>query len=144
VSEGKLRLAIVLLALAGTAVASYLTYARYWDTQIVCTTGGCETVQHSRYAELAGVPVAVLGIVFYLSLLATAAARGPVAAAAGAVLALGGALFAGYLLVLQVAVIDAVCQWCVASDAVIAAAAVFAVLRLQRSGEPSPQVREST
>lgn len=143
-SEGRLRLAIALLALAGAGVASYLAYVRYSGTQIVCATGGCETVQHSHYSEIAGVPVAALGIVLYLSLLATAAVRGQAAAAAGAVLALGGALFGAYLLILQLAVIDAVCQWCVASDTLVAAAAVFAVLRLQRSGESAPSVREST
>jgi uncharacterized membrane protein len=144
VSEGKLRLAIAMLALAGAVVVSYLAYVRYSGTQIACATGGCETVQRSRYAELAGVPVAVLGVVFYLALLATAAARGPAAAAAGAVLTLGGALFGGYLVILQVVVIDAVCQWCLASDTLVAAAAVFAVLRLQRAAPPASQVREST
>jgi len=144
VSESRLRLAIAALALAGAAVAAYLTYARYSGTQIVCATGGCETVQRSRYTELAGIPVAVLGIVLYLSLVATAAARGPIAAAGGALLALGGALFGGYLLIVQMVVIDAVCQWCVASDLLVAAVAVLAVLRLQRSGEPMPRIREST
>ena len=142
-SEGRLRLAIAALALAGAAVASYLTFVRYSGTQIVCATGGCETVQRSRYAELAGLPVAVLGILLYVLILATAAVSGPGAAAAGAVLALGGALFAGYLLVVQVAVIHAVCQWCVASDVLVIALAVLVILRLRRA-EPWPRVREST
>jgi hypothetical protein len=42
------------LALAGAAVAAYLVYARYAGTQLACTTGGCETVQHSKYAKAAG------------------------------------------------------------------------------------------
>ena len=55
-TDGRLRAAIGLVALAGAAVAAYLVYARYTHTQIACTTGGCETVQHSKYARLAGVP----------------------------------------------------------------------------------------
>ena len=141
-SEGRLRLALALLALTGAAVASYLVYARYSGTRIACATGGCETVQHSRSAELAGVPVAVLGLVLYLALVLCALARGA-AAAAGAALALAGLLFAGYLLVVQLAVIDAVCQWCVASDVILAAIAVLAVVRLRRV-EHLPPVREST
>ena len=63
VSDRRLRGAIAMLALAGAAVAAYLVYARYTGTRLACTTGGCETVQHSKYAKAAGVPVAVLGLV---------------------------------------------------------------------------------
>src|SRR4029077_13031314 len=58
----RLRAAIAGLALAGAAVAGYLVYARYTHTQLACTTGGCETVQHSKYAKAAGIPVALLGL----------------------------------------------------------------------------------
>ena len=46
--------------LAGLGIAGYLTYTRYSGAPIVCATGGCETVQHSRYAVVAGIPVAVM------------------------------------------------------------------------------------
>jgi len=142
VSEGRLRVAIAVLAFAGAAIASYLAYARYAGAPIVCATGGCETVQRSRYSELAGVPVAVLGLALFLSLLGTVCVRGTVAAAVGAGLATAGALFAAYLLALQVAVIGAVCQWCVASDAIVAAVAVLTALRLGTMAPPL--LREST
>ena len=51
---------------------------------------GCETVQSSRYAETAGVPVALLGLAAYGALFATAFASGRSAAAVGAVVALTG------------------------------------------------------
>ena len=54
-TEGRLRAAIAILALAGAAVAAYLVYARYTGTRLACTTGGCETVQHSKYAKAAGI-----------------------------------------------------------------------------------------
>ena len=55
-SERGLRAAVALLALAGAGIAAYLTYAWYAEAAIACTTGGCETVQSSSYAKLAGIP----------------------------------------------------------------------------------------
>jgi uncharacterized membrane protein len=137
VNERRLRAAIALVALAGAAVAAYLVYARYTHTQIACTTGGCETVQHSRYAKLAGVPVAVLGLAAYLAVFATALSARVEAAAIGAAIALGGLAFAIYLIVIQVAVIDAICQWCLASDAILLVLAVLCCERLRRlAGSP--------
>jgi uncharacterized membrane protein len=138
VTDRALRLAIGVLAIAGIAIAGYLTYARYANVELICSTGGCETVQRSRYSVVAGVPVAVLGLIGYAVLLATAALPQAWAVAVGAAAALAGLVFAAYLLVLQLFVIDAVCQWCVASDVVLAVIAVLAVLRLRRASFSSP------
>jgi uncharacterized membrane protein len=135
VTETRLRAAIALLALAGAAVAAYLVYARYSGTQVACTTGGCETVQHSKYAKAAGIPVAVLGLGAYLAVFATALSRRIEAAAIGAAIVFAGLAFAIYLIVIQVAVIDAICQWCLASDAILAVLAVLSAERLRRLAE---------
>ena len=132
VTARRLRVAIGLLALAGAAVTAYLVYTRYTGTRLACTTGGCETVQHSKYAKAAGVPVAVLGFVAYLAVFATALSTRIEAAGVGAAIALGGLAFGIYLIVVQVAVIDAICQWCLASDAILAMLAVLTVERLRR------------
>ena len=132
-TDRRLRLAVGILSAAGAAVAGYLTYARYTDTTLVCATGGCETVQRSDYALLAGIPVALLGLGAYLILLGTALSASELARVVGAVVAVSGTLFAAYLLYAQIVVIDAVCQWCVASDVLIALLAVACSLRL-RSG----------
>jgi len=129
VTEARLRAAIGALALAGLGIAAYLTYTRYSGTQIACATGGCETVQHSRYAVIAGVPVAVLGLVAYAGLLVTVLARGAAAAAVGFGLAAGGVVFSAYLLVAQLALIHAICQWCVASDVIVSVLAIAAWAR---------------
>jgi uncharacterized membrane protein len=133
VSDRSLRVAIGALALAGLGVAGYLTYARYAHVELICSTGGCETVQRSRYAVVAGVPVAVLGLVGYGVLLVTAALPHAWAAVLGAGAALTGLAFAAYLLVVQLVVVDAICQWCVASDVILAALAALAVVRLRRT-----------
>jgi uncharacterized membrane protein len=138
VSDRALRIAIGALAVAGIAIAGYLTYARYSDVELICSTGGCETVQRSRYSVVAGVPVAVLGLGGYVFLLVTAWLRQAWAVVAAAAAALAGFVFGAYLFVLQVAVIDAVCQWCVASDVALTAIAVLAVLRLRRASFSPP------
>ncbi|HZO63252.1 MAG TPA: vitamin K epoxide reductase family protein [Gaiellaceae bacterium] len=131
-TDGRLRAAIALLALAGAAISAYLVYTRYTGTRIACTTGGCETVQHSKYAKLAGVPVAALGLAAYLTVAATALSARVEAAAIGAAVVLGGFAFGVYLIVIQVAVIDAICQWCMASDGILALLAVLSAVRLRR------------
>jgi uncharacterized membrane protein len=132
VTDRRLRIAIALLALAGAAIAAYLVYARYTGTRIACATGGCETVQHSKYAKVGGIPVAVLGLVAYLAMLATALSRRLEAAVVAAAIVLAGLVFGVYLIVIQVAVIDAVCQWCLASDGVLAVLAILCAERLRR------------
>jgi uncharacterized membrane protein len=132
-TDRSLRGAIGLLALAGAAIAAYLVYARYTGTRLACATGGCETVQHSSYAKAAGIPVSVLGLIAYLAVFATALSARVEAAAVGAATVLGGLAFGVYLVVVQVAVIHAVCQWCLASDAVLAVLAVACAERLRRA-----------
>jgi uncharacterized membrane protein len=133
VSERSLRVAVALLALAGLGIAAYLTYARYAHATIACTTGGCETVQSSDYAEVLGIPVAVLGLVGYAAILVTAFLPGESARLAGAALALGGLVFSVYLIFVQIFPIGAFCVWCLASDLVMVLLAVAAVLRLRRA-----------
>jgi uncharacterized membrane protein len=125
-----LRGAIAAGAAVGAAVAAYLTVVHYTHTSPICTSGGCEKVQHSSYAELAGVPVALLGLVAYVALIGTAAVRGVNAALAGTVLALTGAAFSGYLLWAQLARIHALCQWCVGNDVIAGVVAVLCIFRL--------------
>lgn len=128
----RLRAAIAALALIGLGIAVYLTTVHYAHVAPICSTGGCETVQKSKYAELAGIPVALLGAIGYVLILATALIRGVNAALAGAALALVGVAFSGYLLWAQLGPIDAICQWCLASDAIMLALAVLTVARALR------------
>lgn len=139
-SDRLLRSAIAALAVGGAAVSGYLIWARYRGAEVVCSTGGCETVQSSSYAEVLGVPVAVLGLAGYVLIGATALAGGPLASAVGASAALAAAAFSSYLLVVQLTVIDAVCDWCLASDAITTVLAAGTLFRLRWSltGNPQP------
>jgi uncharacterized membrane protein len=126
----KLRAVIAGAAVVGGAIAAYLTVVHYSHISPICTSGGCEKVQQSSYAKAGGIPVAVLGLVAYVCVLLTAVVRGVPAALAGAVIALAGTAFSGYLLWAQLARIHAICQWCVGNDVVITVIAILCVARV--------------
>jgi uncharacterized membrane protein len=133
VSDRLLRIGAAAVALAGLGIAGYLSWARYADTSVICVAGGgCEKVQSSDYAELFGIPVAVLGLGAYAVVLALIAWDTPLARLGAASVALFGMLFSAYLLAVQAFVIEAFCIWCVVNDALIAPAlAVLTALRLR-------------
>jgi uncharacterized membrane protein len=133
VSDSRLRLGAGIVALAGLAIAGYLTWVHFDDAALLCVAGGgCETVQESEYAEIVGLPVALLGLVAYAVVLGLIVWDSANARLGAATLALVGLVFSLYLLALQLFVIDAVCAWCLANDVVIAPLlAVLTALRLR-------------
>jgi uncharacterized membrane protein len=133
----RLRVAIAAACTVGLGIAAYLTYVHYAHTAPVCTTGGCETVQKSKYAELGGVPVALLGLVMYVVLLGTTAVRGLTAAFASVLAALVGVAFSGYLLWAQLGPIGAICQWCLGNDVTISVVSVLCVTRMLTEPDPA-------
>jgi uncharacterized membrane protein len=132
----RLRATIAGAAVIGGAIAAYLTYVHYAHTAPICVNGGCETVQKSKYAELDGVPVALLGLIAYVALIATTLVRGILPVFASVLIAFVGVAFSGYLLWAQVGPIGAICQWCIGNDVVIAVVAVLCVVRMLT--EPTP------
>jgi uncharacterized membrane protein len=127
VTDRLLRGAVALLALVGSGIAGYLTYTHFRGFAPVCLTSGCEVVQNSRWSELLGIPIALLGLLAYLSIFASALVRHPLArtyAATGALAALG---FNIYLLYIQAHEIGRYCTWCVSNEIVSALLAPVAV-----------------
>ena len=72
-------------------------------------------MQDSKYAVLAGIPVAVLGLAAWIAALALTVWNSELARTLTAALALGALAFAAYLVILQLFVIDAICVWCMAT-----------------------------
>jgi uncharacterized membrane protein len=62
---------MTVLTVLGIGLASYLTYIHYAGIKPLCGTngGGCEIVQTSQYSKLAGVPVALIGLLGYIAIL---------------------------------------------------------------------------
>jgi uncharacterized membrane protein len=119
-TERGLRGAALVLAIAGIGIASYLVYVHYSGAEPICSIShGCETVQKSHYAKLAGIPVALLGLLGYVAILVTLFVRGDAGRVAGAGAAFVGLGFSGWLTYLEAERIHAWCQWCVGSAVVM-------------------------
>lgn len=127
ISERRLlTLSWVLVAL-GLAVSGYLSYVKLADAPMICLEGAfqCDAIQQSVYAELAGFPVAVLGLLSYvaLALLLFFQKRIEFLRENGIALLLGLVFFAWlysmYLVYIQAFVLQAWCQWCVIHEIII-------------------------
>jgi uncharacterized membrane protein len=149
-SEVTLQRVAAAVAAIGIGVATYITIADSGGGAPACLAGGggCETVASSAYSHLFGVNVAVFGIAGYVLLLAAALLRGDGARIAGFGMALAGFGFSAYLTYLELFTIEAICQWCVTSAALMT---LLLALNLTRAfgylGKPSdgrPQWTETT
>jgi uncharacterized membrane protein len=116
-TEATLRRIIAFVAALGIGVATYITIADSGGGAPACLAGGggCETVANSSYSHIAGVNIAIFGIVGYVVLLGTAFIVSDLARFVGFATALGGFGFSVYLTYLEIFKIEAICQWCVAS-----------------------------
>ena len=135
--SGRLRTVAIALSVLGLGIAGYLTYVHYAGVAPVCEIAhGCEKVQTSQWSKVAGVPVALLGLLGYAGILVATLLRGETAATAAAGGALVGAGFSAYLTYREVFTIHAICIWCVASAVLMVALAVVTTARLVRA-EPA-------
>jgi uncharacterized membrane protein len=126
-----MRRASMLVAIAGLAIAGYLTVVHYAGGEPVCAIAhGCAIVQKSSYSQLAGVPVAVLGLLGYVAILAALARDGEQGRTAAAFLSLAGFGFSLWLTYVEVARLDAICIWCVASAICMTLLAGLSAVRL--------------
>jgi uncharacterized membrane protein len=129
-----LRFVIGALAVLGLLISGYLSWVHYAGVAPVCIggSGGCQSVQASSYATIFGVPVAALGLVSYSGLLLAALLRGEAGVYLGLLVALVGTLFSIYLTYLEVFVIHAICEWCVASAALMVGALICSAFEAWR------------
>jgi uncharacterized membrane protein len=140
------RQAIVLLALVGLLVATYLWLYKIGVLgELQCGTGSCEAVQASRYAELLGIPVAFYGVAGYAALmgLGLAALQPRFAAdrrvsALLATLATLGFAFTLYLTAIELFVLHEICRWCVVSAVIVTAIWVLSIVGLRHPAAPTP------
>ncbi len=132
------RLSIV-LAVLGLLVAVYMTIFKLTDNQTMCLgNGGCSVVNNSVYSEVYGIPVAVVGALGYAAILLILTqsrrwaflSRNATLVAFG--LCLAGFLFTAYLIYVEIALIHALCPFCLASQAIMTLLFAVAVVRLVR------------
>jgi uncharacterized membrane protein len=137
-SDRTTRITMIVLATLGLGVASYLTYTHYTNTVVLCSLShGCETVQHSVYANLVGIPVALIGLVGYIlilgSLLAPSSETTRLATMTFTMIGFG---FSAYLTYREIFSIEAICQWCVSSAILMTLLVCLAVWRFLRGEAP--------
>lgn len=151
-TEATLRRIIAFVAALGIGVATYITIADSGGGAPTCLAGGggCETVANSSYSHIAGVNVAVFGIVGYVVLLISALFANDLARFGGFAVALGGFGFSVYLTYLELFKIEAICQWCVASAVLMTILFLLNATRLigyagsDRAGAPGQLQTENT
>lgn len=120
------RVLALVLAVVGLAIATYLTLYKYGIVgTLACGTGQCEVVQTSRWSTLLGFPVAAWGAAYYAVVLGIAIAGVRARYATSRALSLllvvvtgAGLLFSAWLTYLELAVIHAICRYCVGSAVV--------------------------
>jgi uncharacterized membrane protein len=122
------------LAVLGALISAYLTWTHFAGLTPVCSGSGegCETVQSSRYASILGMPVALLGLIAYGGLIFSAVLWREAGLYLGFLISLVGTLFSAYLTYLEIFVIGALCQWCLASAAIMVAALICTALTTRR------------
>lgn len=111
---------IVIVAFLGFLDATYLTVQHYMNTVPPCSaTQGCERVLTSQYATVAGIPVALGGVLYYLAVFVLAfwmmmnGLRKTIPLLFG--LTIIGLVTSAVLVYLQLGVLQAICLYCMGS-----------------------------
>ena len=130
---------VAALALGGIFIAIYLTlYKLGVIGELSCSVGSCETVNTSRWAVFLGFPVAAWGVFFYLDVFALALIGtierledSPIISWLLVIWTAVGVLFSAWLTYLEIAVIHAICIWCVISAVLVTAIFVLSLADLR-------------
>ncbi len=120
---------VAALALAGIFISLYLTlYKLGVIGELSCTIGSCETVNTSKWSRFLGLPVAAWGLLFYIDVFLIAFVGTlerfedePIISLVIVAEAAVGVLFSAWLTYLELAVIHAICVWCVTSALIVTA-----------------------
>lgn len=130
---------LLIVALIGFVDATYLTIEHFLNNIPPCTTDGCEKVLTSSYSEVIGIPVALLGAIYYLAILvlliAYFDAKREVLLRSAMLLTPLGFLASIYFFILQASVINAFCQYCLVSAATSTILFVFSMYSLAKYRE---------
>ena len=134
-----LRGVMVALAVVGLGVATYLTIIHYAGINPACTAGqSCVKVQTSVWSKVDGVPVALLGLIGYVGILATLLAPDRDETRLATLgLTLIGVGFSAYLTYRELFSIHAICEWCVSSAIILTLLLIGAIVRYLTGAPPA-------
>ncbi len=145
--DNKLRIVSLILAVLGLLDSIYLTWVKFSGKYALCgPIGDCESVNTSQYSEVFGIPIALLGAGAYLVVIISLSleSRGSFWAEYSPIIVFGisliGVLYSIYLTYIEVAVLKAICPYCVISAIILVLLLVLSSIRLRQSlGEPDAQ-----
>ena len=137
---------VAALAMAGIFISLYLTlYKMGVIGELSCSIGSCETVNTSKWSRFMGLPVAAWGLLFYLDVFVIALLgtfprfeNQPAISIVLVAEAALGVLFSAWLTYLELAVIHAICIWCVTSALIVTAILLVSVADLRETRAPEP------
>ena len=125
------------LVVIGLLVSIYMTIYKLTSNDSVCLgAGDCSTVNASIYSEVNNIPVAAIGILGYLAILGVLLFenRNSFLRQNGTLLifgmALTGFLFTIWLIYVEIALLKAICPFCVTSQVAMTIIFIIAVIRL--------------
>lgn len=131
---------LIFLAIIGLVDSLYLTWIKLSGSEAICSgVGGCDVVNTSEYALLAGIPIALFGATAYVAILLVLwlENRNSWLSENGPLLLFGitlfGFLYSLYLTYIELFVIFAICPFCVASAVVMTIMFVLSWIRLRNS-----------
>ena len=137
--EKRLLQAAIGLTVIGLLVSIYMTIFKITSNESMCIgSKDCSVVNASRYSEVNGIPVAVLGVIGYAAILAVLVLgqrRGFIQQNGRMLffgLSLTGFLFTLYLIFVEVALIKAYCPFCITSQTAMTLIFILSVIRLVR------------
>lgn len=144
-----LQLSTLILSVGGLGISIYLTIAHYLAgvTPLACPNTGsvsCEKVINSPESTILGIPVAVLGLAFFVFMVAVNnppawRARDPLIHRSRLVSVVAGIGFVIYLIYVELFKVNAICLWCTAVHVITFALFVLVLLAAALWG-----VRETT
>jgi uncharacterized membrane protein len=131
---------VAALALAGIFISLYLTLYKIGVIgELSCSIGSCETVNTSKWSTFLHLPVALWGLLFYLDVFVIALVgtiprfeNEFILSALLVAEAAIGVLFSAWLTYLELAVIHALCIWCVTSAGVVVAILFVSIADLRQ------------
>jgi uncharacterized membrane protein len=125
---------LIVLTVIGLGIASYLTYVHYAGIKPACTAGeSCTKVQTSIYSHLAGVPVALIGLLGYIAILGSLLVpESETSRFATVAMTLVGFGFSAYLTYRELFSIHAICEWCATSAGIMTILVCLSVWRFLR------------
>ncbi len=131
--------ASIAAAILGSLDAAYLLIYKLTSINAMCLgSGDCATVNYSRYSEIYGIPVSLLGLLAYLVIfgILVLESRSRFLRENGNLFILGislaGTIFSAYLTYIELYVIHAICPFCVISAILIAIIFILSIIRLVR------------